>query len=44
VDRIVRGITLGMKGPLRMRLTRRDHAPLPRESIGGDVHELVTLQ
>jgi cytochrome P450 len=44
VDRIVRGITLGLKRPLRMRLARRDAAPLPAVPVGGDVHDLVTLR
>jgi cytochrome P450 len=43
LDRIVRGITLGMKQPLRMRLARRDRAPLAPVPVTGDVHELVTL-
>jgi cytochrome P450 len=43
VDRRVRGITLGIKRALPMKLSPRTSSPPPAPRLEGDIHELVTL-
>ena len=43
VDRMLRGITLGPKRAVPMKLRMPEGPPSPSAPVGGDIHELVSL-